>query len=825
MGVFLDKSKANAVHVEPYPRSPAIIDSTDSEKIKGHDARDSNANDNSNRSDRGSNPATTTTTSPPLVMAVGSMKKSSPMKIGMGMGMGGLTLRAPVPASQSVARLRQSQIVDEYMELDKPVLFRRDSILDQTFVHVRGMQKLFQSLTVKSMLYLALFAIVFVSVMLVLLYTQYDDTYKDLKNDSTDTYGEMEYNDMIQLLRRGIQIFMLDLSESLGQVALGFSSLGQDTVDFVVDPSTRENYHETHMDITVFKTLGIDAMYWANQTDSFYSLYHVHDALLCESYCGSLENSATYCDAQATSCVVDLDDDWTSEITEWLYSARVSAAVASSCVYGSMVMLADGTVLLITVSAVPLSDCSNPVGFVAAVKEIDDDAVVRYADLNLECTTVLQSNNENVDTPSDMQAIGVENAIVLDTLLTRNSSTQEDSVAHVMFEDIGTYGRACFDETAGEETISGRVSGYVAFVDPRDVATPYDLLTLPPDSRHVVYRIDGHRDIHELLLRSNDNFDTWHVETTTFVIVTVISYGIVSMLSICLIVYVMLCRRLTVMSNEVTAIRETGDMKKRVTVSSKDELTLLGHNINAMLQVVNSQRLQIDKQRAKAEKLLLNILPHAVTERLKVGTQSIAESHDHTSILFADIVGFTDYSTTVSAEQLVDLLNFLFSDFDDLCDDCGVEKIKTIGDCYMAVSGAPEPSETHAQNCINLGIAMFQAIQKANEAFDASLSVRIGIHSGAVVAGVIGKKKFCYDLWGDTVNTASRYESTGIAGLIQVSETTKTVAGKAFEYYYRGEIYMKGKGDNPAYVVVKRIRDGFTFTLPDPLPPPPAKGK
>jgi PAS domain S-box-containing protein len=205
--------------------------------------------------------------------------------------------------------------------------------------------------------------------------------------------------------------------------------------------------------------------------------------------------------------------------------------------------------------------------------------------------------------------------------------------------------------------------------------------------------------------------------------------------------------------------------------------------------------------RKKAELLLLNILPQPVAERLKRGQHTIAESFEEVTVLFADLVNFTEFSTQTSPTQLVELLNVIFSKFDRLAEQHRVEKIKTIGDAYMAVAGLPTPRRDHAQAIAQMALDMQAAIAQFNANASESFKIRIGINSGPVVAGVIGIKKFSYDLWGDTVNTASRMESHGIPGYIQVTAATYERLKDQYVFVQRGPIEVKGKGEMTTYLL------------------------
>ncbi|MGF1991653.1 MAG: adenylate/guanylate cyclase domain-containing protein [Nostoc sp. ZfuVER08] len=203
----------------------------------------------------------------------------------------------------------------------------------------------------------------------------------------------------------------------------------------------------------------------------------------------------------------------------------------------------------------------------------------------------------------------------------------------------------------------------------------------------------------------------------------------------------------------------------------------------------------------KSERLLLNILPEMIAEQLKQQPTTIADSFMEVTVLFADIVGFTELSTRTSPSALVDLLNTIFCLFDQLAENHGVEKIKTIGDAYMAVAGLPNQSQNHAIAIANMALDMQNAVTKFNAENNQSFRIRIGISTGPVVAGVIGLKKFAYDLWGDTVNTASRMESHGIAGSIQVCEASYQLLKDKYVLEERGLIKVKGKGEMMTYIL------------------------
>jgi guanylate cyclase len=201
----------------------------------------------------------------------------------------------------------------------------------------------------------------------------------------------------------------------------------------------------------------------------------------------------------------------------------------------------------------------------------------------------------------------------------------------------------------------------------------------------------------------------------------------------------------------------------------------------------------LSEEQDRSEKLLLNILPAKIAALLKVSDETIAERFDSVSVLFADVVGFTQLAAEMDAEELIKLLNEVFSYFDALADRHGAEKIRTIGDNYMVAAGAPDRRPDHAQALARLALEMLDYVGHY-PGRDRQLQFRIGINSGPAVAGVIGQRKFQYDLWGDTVNVASRMESQGQPGRIQISHYTHSLLGDEFVCQPRGPIEVKGKG-------------------------------
>ena len=209
------------------------------------------------------------------------------------------------------------------------------------------------------------------------------------------------------------------------------------------------------------------------------------------------------------------------------------------------------------------------------------------------------------------------------------------------------------------------------------------------------------------------------------------------------------------------------------------------------------QELEIEK--AKSEALLLNILPETIADELKAGTAVIADGVSEVTVLFADIVNFTPLTASVSPEKLVGLLDRVFSAFDDVADRLGLEKIKTIGDAYMAVAGVPAHRSDHAEAAAEMALSMLEDFEDdCGEDFP-GLELRIGMDSGPIVAGVIGKRKFTYDIWGDTVNVASRMESAGLPNHIQVTERLRDRLADGYQLEPRGMIPVKGKGEMQTY--------------------------
>jgi guanylate cyclase len=218
----------------------------------------------------------------------------------------------------------------------------------------------------------------------------------------------------------------------------------------------------------------------------------------------------------------------------------------------------------------------------------------------------------------------------------------------------------------------------------------------------------------------------------------------------------------------------------------------------AMLRYTDRRRREAQ---ARADDLLTNAIPVSIAARLKRGERRIAEVYPETTVLFSDLVGFTPWAQKTDPAQVVGLLDELFTRFDELASECGVEKVKTIGDSYMAVAGAPEPIADHAAAAMTLARGMLTAVAELRTGVELPLEVRIGLASGPVVGGVIGQRRILFDLWGDTVNTASRMESSGVPGRIQVAPSTRDLLRDSNSFEEREAVEVKGLGRMTRYLV------------------------
>jgi adenylate cyclase len=233
-----------------------------------------------------------------------------------------------------------------------------------------------------------------------------------------------------------------------------------------------------------------------------------------------------------------------------------------------------------------------------------------------------------------------------------------------------------------------------------------------------------------------------------------------------------------------------------------------------LFQALETEKSLLEQEKEKSEQLLLNVLPEAIAARLKKGEKVIAEKQEATTVGFTDLVGFTPYARNAEPVDVVTMLNRIFSNFDLMSARSGVEKIKTIGDCYMFAAGVPVPVADHARRVADTALEMLRFLERFNNRFGTEFQIRIGLNSGPLVAGIIGKQKFAYDIWGDAVNVASRMESSGVPGRIHISESTRIALGSDYEYEPRGVIEVKGLGQINTYFLISK-NDPFLDEVPE----------
>jgi len=244
------------------------------------------------------------------------------------------------------------------------------------------------------------------------------------------------------------------------------------------------------------------------------------------------------------------------------------------------------------------------------------------------------------------------------------------------------------------------------------------------------------------------------------------------------------------------------ELAARVRLHSEAHARLVERN--AAFAALEEANAELARERERADRLLDAILPRSIAERLKAAPQVIAEWHPAVTVLFADLSGFTELAGRAEPRELVALLDEIFATFDQLAAPRGIEKIKTIGDAWMAAAGLPEPRPDHAAAMAGLAVDLMAEFERLAARRGLAIGLRVGIHSGPVVAGVIGRGRFAYDLWGDTVNLASRMESHGEPGRIHLSAASAALLGAAFETVPRGEIVVKGKGPVPTAFLIGR---------------------
>ena len=306
-----------------------------------------------------------------------------------------------------------------------------------------------------------------------------------------------------------------------------------------------------------------------------------------------------------------------------------------------------------------------------------------------------------------------------------------------------------------------------------------------------------------------------------------------STLAICTLGFLWLRRRVLAPLRLLSAATERvtrGDYDEPVGYESRDEIGALVGAFDSMVEStrdsvtglvasnesLEESRRELEREKQISESLLLNVLPAVIAERLRNGETTIADEFPDVSVMFADLVNFTPLSERLGPFELVKLLNEIFETFDQRLDAYGLEKIKTIGDCYMVVGGVPIPQADHAQRLGDFALAIRDDFEKLARDRDLDIQIRIGLHSGTAIAGVVGTKKFAYDLWGDVVNVASRIESTGSPGRIHVSDGFMVRLKDSFRFEPRGEVELKGKGRMETYFLEGRRYDGHRESDPQP---------
>ena len=351
-----------------------------------------------------------------------------------------------------------------------------------------------------------------------------------------------------------------------------------------------------------------------------------------------------------------------------------------------------------------------------------------------------------------------------------------------------------FDQLGFADRDSLGKSPHVQRILSEDILMGYVLMPDLYGDPLLLWKVEIPRDIHQQ-----------GESSLNFLLISMSVVGLVLVICIVLLLELLVLRRVGRLSGEVAQIGENDDLSERVTALGQDELGFLSRSVNDMLGNIQLSKERLEAEHERAENLLLNILPASIADRLKDSGEQIANSHEQVSVLFADLVGFTELSAEMEPDLLVSMLNDVFSQFDDLAEEIGLEKIKTIGDAYMVAAGLPEFREDHAEAIAEMAMRMLEVINSYSATSGLQLNIRIGINTGQVVAGVIGKKKFIYDLWGDTVNIASRMESSGEAGMIQVSRSSHALLKHAFAFQSRGEINIKGRGKMETFELLHRL--------------------
>ncbi len=259
---------------------------------------------------------------------------------------------------------------------------------------------------------------------------------------------------------------------------------------------------------------------------------------------------------------------------------------------------------------------------------------------------------------------------------------------------------------------------------------------------------------------------------------------------------------LQLLTNICVSAIENQRLAKEILRQEQERRKIIEKQNELLEGLVQERTKDLRLEKEESERLLNNILPEEIAKELKLNGTTIPLRHNEATIIFTDFKGFTATSATISPQELVNELNDIFKVFDFIMEKYSIEKIKTIGDAYMAVCGIPKESNTHAVQCVMAAFNMISFLKRRSETAKIKWEMRVGIHSGPLVAGVVGTKKFTYDVWGDTVNTASRMESNGFPGRINVSASTFALINNYFDCEYRGKLTAKGKGEIDMYFIL-----------------------
>ena len=263
-------------------------------------------------------------------------------------------------------------------------------------------------------------------------------------------------------------------------------------------------------------------------------------------------------------------------------------------------------------------------------------------------------------------------------------------------------------------------------------------------------------------------------------------------------------------STNLSLVKQLDEVNRLSDVNLKQEQEkqqILQNQNDLLEKQVDERTFELQKEKQKTENLLLNILPHEVAEELKENGSSEAKYYDEVSVLFTDFVNFTQSSEKMGAEKMLVELNECFTAFDMIMEKHGLEKIKTIGDAYLAVCGLPMKNDCHAYQTVLVALDIIKFIEERKKTHPEALDIRIGVNSGSLIAGIVGVKKFAYDIWGDTVNTAARMEQNSEKGKINISESTYQLVKDKINCEYRGKIHTKGKGDMDMYFALETKKD------------------